>query len=112
MAREVLELLWNLIGDEAVPRTTVPLALKAIVEILTLEKVTWMQRCIDEVMKGQNVVPALMLLEMLADSCSNYQMYYHGRASERKEKLIELCDSRKVAVILTQSCQERCNEAR
>lgn len=112
MAREVLEMLWDLVGDETAPQTTVPLALKAIVEILALEKVAWMQRCVDEVSKGQNVVPALMLIGMLADSCSTYQAYYHGRPSERKEKLTELCTTREVALILATSCQERYTEAR
>ena len=112
MAREVLELLWNLVGDETAPRTTIPLALRAVVEILAFEKVLWMQRCVDEILKGENVVPALMLIELLAESCSEYRAYYNGRESERKEKLSELCATREVALILATSCQARCTEAR
>jgi ubiquitin carboxyl-terminal hydrolase 9/24 len=116
MALEVCRLLWNLVGDETTSKETEPLALKAIDEILTdtsssdvpLDKVTWMWTCVEAIQHDTDVVPALALIELLAESCSPYAQY---RESVRKTTLKKLGGECDLAQLLARSCRNCCRKS-
>ena len=119
MAFQVAEFLWDIVKNPECSKVMVPLPLKSIEDILDgqkfsgepLDKALWMKNCVASIKAEQAIVPALMLIEQLSESCSNYAAYHMD--SDREKKLRELYTEHPSIVFdLAESCTKCCNRTR